>query len=180
MHLTPIPCTDAEATALMQLCRKNYSTDCAPFYMSQLTFYDLQTPSPISKQTIDNALDLFIENLPEGDFKLFLDQRLFENDVLKYKNDWYKPSKADFEKRFYGWMTSYSEQVRSPLRKEEYPSFLERLYHYLGNPKFFAIRHNLFVTPNYFCDNINAFVITQNHGKFPTDKLAMFSFFCPD
>lgn len=179
MHLVPISCTDAIAEKLMKICQKNYSDDSAPFYMTQLIIFDLQTPSPVTKQTAQAALELFIENLPNDIFRQHFNPAFFENGKIKgsYCSEY---EAAYFEKDLEAWLTSYKSQVRSPIRKEAYPAFISELYQYLGNPKFFFSANGLFVTPNYFCDNINVFILTQNHGKFPVDKLAMFSFFSPD
>lgn len=179
MQLTPIPCTDKEALELIKICRGSASDDSDPFYMAQLSLFDLQTASPITKQTIEAALDLFIENLPDGAFKEFLDPTLLQDGKMKYQ-DWYAPSKVDFDTSLRGWLSEYKSFVRSPIRKEIYEDFLQRLYSYLGKPHFFYIRNSMFKAPNYYCDNINAFIVTQNHGKFPVDKIAMFSFFSPD
>jgi hypothetical protein len=179
MHLTPIPCTDPAAEKLMKDCRKNYSDDSAPFYMSQLLLFDLKTPSPITQQTALGAAEIFLKDIPHPDFKKHIDSYYLEGDNLvnvcisEFK-------KTDFENNLEGWLTAYKGQVRSPIRKEDYANFKKELYDYLGKPKFFFTANRLFVSPNYYCDNINALILTQNHGKFPMDKLAMFSFFSPD
>lgn len=179
MLLTPIPCTDPTAEKLMKVCRRNYSQDSEPFYMTQLLLFDLKTPSPITEQTALAAVEIFFQNIPNTDFKKHLNPYFLEGNNLV--NSCIGECKAsDFEQNLESWLTTYKSQVRSPIRKEDYANFKEGLYEYLGKPKFFFTANQLFVTPNYFCDNINALILTQNHGRFPVDKLAMFSFFSPD
>jgi hypothetical protein len=185
MNLTPILCTDQTAEELMKPCRKNFSPDCAPFHMSQLTLFDLKTRSPISKQTIFPALIEFLENLPKGKFKQHRDPDRFKDGKLR-SSFWTNLLKQDeFEIRLKGWLCERKENVRSPFpqgntQKINIDDYLSDLYQYLGKPKFFLTDNSIFKTPDYFCPNINAIIATQNHGKFPIDKLAMFSFFCPD
>jgi hypothetical protein len=179
MRINPVCCSDDDAEKLMKICRKNYSYDTEPFYMSQLVLADLNTKSPITGQTSDAALAAFLEDLPTEEFKEHLNPGYFENGKIQ-KSIIGACKITDFEKNLEGWLSGYKNQVRSPISKDKYLEFKNELYKYLGRPKFYYIVNQIFVTKNYFCDNINAIILTQNHGRYPVDKIAMFSFFSPD
>ncbi|MCP4439904.1 MAG: hypothetical protein GY810_13245 [Aureispira sp.] len=169
------------ALALSKRCTRNGSDDSDPFYMSELNILDVESLGPITKQNIYYFLYSFVLNIPIERY-----QKHMVPDVRNERNEgtdayYFNFEQKKVEERLYGYLCEYKEWVRSPLKKEEYKPFMDELYAYLGKVKFFVIScGDLFKTPNYYCSNINIFVITQNEQPQTKNKVALFSFFASD
>lgn len=167
--------------ALAKTCTRNWSDDSDPFCMSELNIFDIQTQGPITKQNIYYFLYSFFANIPIERYQKYMLPNVLKESNKGTDSYYMSQERQKVEPYLRAYLSENRSFVRSPLRKENYQTFIDELYAYLGSVKFFVVGcGNLFTTPNYYCDNINILIITQNKQPQTQNKLALFSFFSPD